>query len=105
MRAHWAAHLNELSPEACRHRNINLTQNVKFTAEQISLLTRGLNFIPTKVTNKDILPQTKFDIQQYHRRLKLTAHYDGAPPTIRLPPKFAPAYANIFMAEWKASAL
>lgn len=64
---------------------INLTKNVKLTTEQLSLLSRGLNFIPTKGTNKDIIPQTKYDVQQYHRRLKLAAYYEHAPPSKRLP--------------------
>lgn len=54
-----------------------LAKKTKLTTAQLTLLNRGLNFIPTKGINKNIIPQSKFDLQNYHRRLKLWAHFDG----------------------------
>lgn len=78
-----------------------LAKKAKLTSSQLSLLNRGLNFIPTKGSNKNIIPQSRLDLQSYHRRLKLLAHFgdeqdagkqpftpgsNWVPPEINLPP-------------------
>lgn len=52
-----------------------LCKCTSLTDSQLSLLNKGLNFIPTKGINKDIKPQSRFDLQNYHRRLKLLVYY------------------------------
>lgn len=81
-----------------------LSKTFKLTFPQYTLLNRGLSFIPTKGINSGIKEQGRWDIQQYHRRLKLAVHYEGAeddapppftpksdwtPPDGRLPPEVA----------------
>lgn len=58
------------------------------TPPQSTLLSKGLNFIPTKGSNKDIIEQSRWDIQQYHRRLKLAAYYEHKNDSD--PPPFTP---------------
>lgn len=62
-----------------------LSKNTVLTVPQLSLLNRGLNFIPTRGSNKDIKPQSRLDIQNYHRRLKLWAYYDNQEMSNKLP--------------------
>ncbi|KAF3840435.1 hypothetical protein F7725_006297, partial [Dissostichus mawsoni] len=61
-----------------------LAKHVTLTPPQITLLDRGLNFIPTKGSNKNIIEQGRWDMQQYHRRLKLATYFkhkkDSDPP-------------------------
>lgn len=78
-----------------------LAKRVKLTTPQLSLLNRGLNFIPTKGSHKDIKLQSRLDLQDYHRRLKIWAYYGDrgdsekqpftppsswTPPEVSLPP-------------------
>lgn len=80
---------------------INLSTKFQPSTAQLTLLNRGLNFIPTIGCNKHLLLQCKFDMQKYHRRLKLAIHYgdkdeseprpftpksDWSPPLSQLPP-------------------
>ena len=67
-----------------------LSQKVKLTSPQLSLLNRGLNFIPTRGSNKNIKSQSKLDLQNYHRRLKLWAYYNNDDDISAKPP-FTPA--------------
>ena len=60
---------------------VNLCKNFKINAAQLSLLNRGLNFIPTKGNNKTLKEQMRFDLQQYHRRLKLAVYFEHKPET------------------------
>jgi len=82
---------------------INLSKSFLLSDAQFTLLERGLNFIPTKGYNSTRSRfQTEFDIQQYHRRVKLAVHYkdkrqsepqpftpksDWSPPAGQLPPQ------------------
>lgn len=54
------------------------------TPPQNALLCKGLNFIPTEGSNRNIVEQSRWDIQQYHRRLKLAVYFqhkeDSDPP-------------------------
>ena len=43
----------------------------------MSLLNRGLSFIPTRGNNKHFIEQGRWDIQQYHRRLKLATYFQN----------------------------
>ncbi|KAK2810864.1 hypothetical protein Q5P01_000343 [Channa striata] len=54
-----------------------LVKNFKLTYPQFALLNRGLTFVPTKGINMNIKEQGRWDIQQYHRSLKLAAYYQG----------------------------
>ncbi|XP_024122529.1 uncharacterized protein LOC112143026, partial [Oryzias melastigma] len=62
-----------------------LTNKNKLTTPQLSLLNRGLTFIPTSGSRKNLLPQCRYDLQKYHRRLKLTAYYQNSNPTEKKP--------------------
>ncbi|KAK2913189.1 hypothetical protein Q8A73_007302, partial [Channa argus] len=52
---------------------------------QLALLSKGLSFIPTMGINKNQLQQIRWDLQQYHRRLKLAIHYKNTPDSQPLP--------------------
>jgi len=58
------------------------------TPPQISLLNRGLNFIPTKGSNKNFIQQGRWDLQQYHRKLKLATYFQHKKESD--PPPFTP---------------
>lgn len=72
---------------------INLTKKYILTADQTTILIKGLNFIPTVSTNREILEQAQFDLQQYHRRLKIATHYEHAPEKEQLPFLYKSAWA------------
>lgn len=54
---------------------VNLSKTFQLSDQQLSLLNKGLTFIPTKGYSKSLWLQCKFDIQQYHRRVKLAVHF------------------------------
>jgi len=58
------------------------------TPPQISLLNRGLNFIPTKGSNTNLIEQGRWDLQQYHRKLKLATYFEHKKDSV--PPPFTP---------------
>ena len=58
---------------------INLSKRFKCTTAQLSLLNKGLNFIPTKGTNEDIAIAARFDLQLYHRKVKLAEFFRNSP--------------------------
>lgn len=62
-----------------------LSKKIKLTSPQLSLLNRGLNFIPTRGSNNNIKTQSRFDLQNYHRRLKLWAYYKDDEASAKLP--------------------
>lgn len=81
---------------------MNLSKKFRPSIAQRTLLNRGLTFIPTKGYNKNLQLQCKYDIQQYHRRIKLAAFYGDknetrsqpftpksywSPPNAQLPPQ------------------
>lgn len=81
---------------------MNLSKTFQPTTAQRTLLNRGLTFIPTKGHNRNLRLQCKYDIQQYHRRVKLAIFYrdktnseprpftpksDWSPPIGQLPPQ------------------
>lgn len=71
---------------------MNLSQNLLLTEAQISLLNRGLSFVPSiSATSRQDL---EYDLQVFHRRLKLAAYFEGSqeknplpflPPSLWLP--------------------
>lgn len=78
-----------------------LSQTFKLTQAQFTLLNRGLSFIPTKGSQSNIIEQSRWDLQQYHRRIKLQVYFqnkkdgtltpfthksDWSPPLSTLPP-------------------
>lgn len=65
-----------------------LAKNFRPTEAQLSLLNRGLTFIPTLEINKEQKTQLKLDMQTYHRKLKLAAYFRNHPK--REPPPFMP---------------
>ena len=58
------------------------------TPPQLTLLNKGLTFIPTKGSNKNIIEQTRWDLQLYHRKIKLAAYFQNTDDTT--PPPFTP---------------
>lgn len=58
---------------------VNLCRKFTLTAAQMSVLSRGLNFIPTQTCNQKMKDQIRFDIQEYHRRLKLAVYFENEP--------------------------
>lgn len=45
-------------------------------------------FIPTKGSNKNLIQSIRFDLQQYHRKLKIAAYFEGKGDSN--PPPFTP---------------
>lgn len=66
---------------------IVLAPNFKLSKAQYQVLNRGLTFIPSIDTNKDTKLKLQFDIQNYHRKLKLAAYFKN---NQRAKPKFMP---------------
>lgn len=68
---------------------MNLSTTFKITPPQLALLSKGLTFIPVLGTSakKQIL-QTRWDIQEYHRRIKLAAYFENDKDSD--PPPFTP---------------
>lgn len=64
---------------------VNLSKNFKPTKDQIGLLNKGLTFIPTPKINLNTKKQLKIDLQDYHRRLLLTAFFRHRRDTEPLP--------------------
>ena len=67
---------------------INLSKNLILSPAQLSLLGKGLTFIHTKGSNKNVFHSTRFDLQQYHRKLKIAAYFEGKDDSD--PPPFTP---------------
>lgn len=67
---------------------INLSKKFSLSPAQFSLLSKGLTFVPTKGSNKNLISNTRFDLQEYHRKLKLAAHFEGKGDSD--PPPFTP---------------
>lgn len=72
-----------------------LGQNLYLSTSQKQLLSKGLTFIPTPDSNRDDRLKTKYDVQKYHRRIKLASHFKHS--TIRKPLPFVGA------SEWSPS--
>lgn len=64
---------------------VNLSKHFQPTKAQITLLDRGLTFIPTLGLTSDRKRQLKLDLQDYHRRLKLESFFEGKKKTSPLP--------------------
>ena len=79
-----------------------LAQKFKLTQPQSTLLNRGLSFIPSRGSQRNMLEQSRWDLQQYHRRIKLNVYFQNkkvrpfipfthksnwSPPLSRLPPE------------------
>lgn len=43
------------------------------------VLNRGSNFIPTGICNQKAKDKIRFDIQEYHRRVKLAVYFENDP--------------------------
>ena len=65
-----------------------MAKNFQLTPPQFTLLNRGLTFIPTKGSNKNLIEQTRWDLQLYHRKIKLAAYFQDTGDTT--PPPFTP---------------
>lgn len=78
---------------------LNLSKKHKLSPEQFTLLSRGLNFIPTEGSNRNITEQTRHDLQEYHSRLKLATHFEHAddsdPPPFTLKSGWCPPDAQL----------
>lgn len=67
---------------------INLSKKFKWSPAQSSLLCKGLTFVPTKGSNRDLINNTRFALQQYHRKFIIAAYFEGKGDTD--PPPFTP---------------
>ena len=56
---------------------VNLSASLVSSQAQTSLLNRGLSFIPTSLLGDDTKKKFKIDVQNYHRKLKLIAFFEG----------------------------
>lgn len=65
-----------------------LTKKNRLTNDQLSLLNKGLNFIPTSGSNEEIRSQSRSDLQNYHRRLKLFDYFTDSEASEK--PPFTP---------------
>lgn len=65
-----------------------LAKKFKLTQPQLTLLNKGLTFIPTKGSNKNLLEQCRWDLQEYHRRIILISHFQKHKKSD--PPPFTP---------------
>lgn len=64
---------------------INLSQFFRPTQPQLTLLGKGLAFIPTNKLEVDQKKQMSLDLQTYHRRLKLSSFFEGRKDSDPLP--------------------
>lgn len=65
---------------------MNLTKNTILTSNQLSLLNKGLTFIPALRTNPvKQKTQGRWDLQQYHRTVKLTSYFENDKTSPPLP--------------------
>ena len=64
---------------------INLSKKYQISPSEYSLLNKGLKFIPSKGSNKNIRENTRFDLQLYHRNLKLAAFFQDRPEFNKIP--------------------
>lgn len=71
-----------LTEEGNKGSSPSLVQNVLILAKnfnpskaQLDLLSRGLTFVPTIDLNTDQKTQLQFDIQNYHRKIKLATYF------------------------------
>lgn len=55
-----------------------LAKKFQLTEPQYDLLSRGLTFVPTLKKHKNHYSQLKFDLQEYHRRLKLADFFKNS---------------------------
>lgn len=78
-------------PEQEGFKNVRiLSDSIHLSTPQLALLDRGLTFIPScGIQAKEMTQQSRFDLQYYHRRLKLADIYDFEEVTAK--PPFTPA--------------
>lgn len=62
-----------------------LAQKFKLSKSQSDLLNKGLTFVPSLKRRRDHKLQLKFDMQSYHRKLKLADFFKNSTPTIKKP--------------------
>lgn len=90
---HWMAFLNiqPIHPTPIQEHNhiTNLSSRILSRAE-INLLSKGLTFVPTWGIPKGTRLELAFDVSQYHRRLKLIAHFGPNPSSLETQLPFQP---------------
>jgi len=64
---------------------INLSKNFTLSESQYSLLSRGLSFIPVTDIGSNPKIQFQWDLQNYHRRIKLTSYFQDSSGAEKLP--------------------
>lgn len=62
-----------------------LAQNFELSKAQYELLSRGLSFVPTVELGRDQKLGLEADLQNYHRKVKLAAHFRDSPEKEMLP--------------------
>lgn len=87
---HWKQYLeiqDETHIRPTIHSHVANLSSLTLTQPQLELLSKGLSFVPSWNTGRNVRRQLTSDVTQYHRRLKLLAHYGPDPEeqTNRLP--------------------
>lgn len=62
-----------------------LAKNVHLTVAQTRLLSKGLTFTPTLNADREHRMRAQYDLQSYHRKIKLAAYFKGSRQKVRLP--------------------
>ena len=82
---HWSNFLNlVISPDLTlveRKGLVNLSSHFRPSPAQVSLLLKGLSFVPILNLGHESPPSMRLDIATYHRRLKLAAFFEGREQT------------------------
>ena len=83
---HWSNFLNLVSPSVGtapveRKGLLNLSSHFRPSEAQVSLLLKGLSFVPTLNIGRQGPPSMRLEVAAYHRRLKLAAFFEGQEQT------------------------
>lgn len=62
-----------------------LSQQFKLSRSQSDLLSKGLTFVPSPIRGRDHRAQLQFDLQSYHRKIKLIDYFKKSTPTKKRP--------------------
>ena len=96
------AHLRDQIDQEGSKNVMVLAQKFKLTQPQSTLLNRGLSFVPSRGSQRNMVEQSRWDLQQNNRRIKLNVYCQNkkvrplipfthksewSPPLSRLPPE------------------
>lgn len=75
----------EVTPSTDARDVLVLAKNFVLTRPQFDLLSKGLSYIPTLGISRDQKIQLQLDLQNYHRKIKLAAHFRDSEDREALP--------------------